>query len=74
MSWYLIKYVFYFQLHIDSPHDPTSPVNKEIDFFDAHTDDNFASDIQESQKLTHTSEPQPIKNGSLNKTENIGNL
>ncbi|CAC5412185.1 ARFGAP2_3 [Mytilus coruscus] len=59
------------KLHIESHHDPTSPVNKEVDFFDAHTEDKEPDLIQESQKLTHTSEPKPIKNGSLSKAEEI---
>lgn len=59
------------KLHIESHHDPTSPVNKEVDFFAAHTDDIDTSHIQENQKLTSVSEPQPIKNGSLSKTEEI---
>ena len=63
-----------FQLHIESHHDPTSPIEKEVDFFDAHTEDTETNYIQENQKLTHTSEPQPIKNGSLSKTEDIGIL
>ena len=59
------------KLHIESHHDPTSPLEKEVDFFDAHTEDKETNYIQENQKLTHTSEPQPINNGSLNKTEDI---
>lgn len=47
-------------------------MNKEVDFFDAHTEDKEPDLIQENQKLTHTSEPKPIKNGSLSKAEEIG--
>ncbi|XP_069102490.1 ADP-ribosylation factor GTPase-activating protein 2-like isoform X6 [Argopecten irradians] len=58
------------KLHIDS-HDPTSPVSKEVDFFDEHTDSpdpSFApSPISDNAKLFATTAPQPIKNGNLNK-------
>ncbi|XP_063403769.1 ADP-ribosylation factor GTPase-activating protein 2-like isoform X1 [Mytilus trossulus] len=59
------------KVHIESHHDSTSPVHKEVDFFDAHTEDKEPDLIQDNQKLTFTSEPKPIKNGSLSKAEEI---
>ena len=58
------------QVHIDA-HDPTSPISKEVDFFDQHTDDIPESDtpIIDSQRL---SEPQPIQqngNGSATRSQ-----
>ncbi|XP_067676806.1 ADP-ribosylation factor GTPase-activating protein 2-like isoform X2 [Haliotis asinina] len=55
------------KLHIDAGHSDPSPVSKEVDFFKEHTEfdsrDTQPSPINEQARLS--SEPQPIKNGSL---------
>ncbi|XP_060070158.1 ADP-ribosylation factor GTPase-activating protein 2-like isoform X2 [Ylistrum balloti] len=58
------------KLHIDS-HDTTSPVSKEVDFFDEHTESfdttPAPAPISDSAKLFSSTAPKPIKNGNLNK-------
>ncbi|XP_021355373.1 ADP-ribosylation factor GTPase-activating protein 2-like isoform X2 [Mizuhopecten yessoensis] len=58
------------KLHIDS-HDPTSPVSKEVDFFDEHTDlfdsTPAPTPISDNAKLFSSTAPQPIKNGNQSK-------
>ncbi|KAL5010985.1 hypothetical protein ScPMuIL_013290 [Solemya velum] len=65
------------KLHIHNPHhEPTSPDQKEVDFFQEHTELKDEKDypalngIADNAKLSSvTSAPQPIKNGNIRPVE-----
>ncbi|XP_041351686.1 ADP-ribosylation factor GTPase-activating protein 2-like isoform X2 [Gigantopelta aegis] len=59
------------KLHIDSVKEPTSPREKEEDFFNAHTkiEEPVPASIADGEKLFST--PKPVSNGNARSTKDI---